>query len=186
MNQENLRNAKAVDTYILCGNGTETWHPSFTYHGFRYIQVEGFPYRPLPGDITVQVVRSSMDQTGEFNCSNKLLNDIHKMIVNTEASNLHSVPTDCPQRDERMGWLNDLTVRIEQAIYNFNMSRFYPKFIDDVEDTQNPDGSITCVAPFRFGMRQADPVVASYLLLAWKFYEFSVVARCSLVLYAGV
>jgi alpha-L-rhamnosidase len=172
VNQENLRNAKSEDTYILSGIGVETWHPAFTYHGFRYIQVEGFPYPPKPGDITVQVVRSAMDPTGQFSCSNKLLNDIHRMIVNTEASNLHSVPTDCPQRDERMGWLNDLTVRIEQAIYNFNMSRFYPKFIDDVGDTQNPDGSITCVAPFRFGMRPADPVCASYLLLAWKCYEF--------------
>ncbi len=172
VNQENLRNAKAEDTYVLAGNGVETWHPSFTYHGFRYIQIEGFPYRPQNGDITVQIVRSSVNPTGKFSCSNKLLNDIHQMIVNTESSNLHSVPTDCPQRDERMGWLNDLTVRIEQAIYNFNMSRFYPKFIDDVEDTQNPDGSITCVAPFRFGMRPADPVCASYLLLAWKCYEF--------------
>lgn len=172
VNQDNLRNAKAEDTYILSGQGIETWHPSFTYHGFRYIQVEGFPYHPEPGDITVQVVRSAVAQTGKFVCSNKLLNDIHQMIVNTESSNLHSVPTDCPQRDERMGWLNDLTVRIEQAIYNFDMSRFYPKFIDDVEDTQNLDGSITCVAPFRFGMRPADPVSASYLLLASKCYEF--------------
>lgn len=172
VNQENLRNAKAEDTYILSGKGMETWHPSFTYHGFRYIQVEGFPYRPKPGDITVNVVRSSVAQTGKFTCSNKLLNDIHKMIVNTESSNLYSVPTDCPQRDERMGWLNDLTVRIEEAIYNFDMSRFYPKFIDDVGDTQNSDGTITCVAPFRFGMRPADPVCASYLLLAWKCFEF--------------
>lgn len=172
VNQDNLRNAKAEDTYILGGNGLEIWHPSFTYHGFRYIQVEGFPYLPKTGDITIQVVRSAVAQTGQFVCSNKLLNDIHQMIVNTEASNLHSVPTDCPQRDERMGWLNDLTVRIEQAIYNFDMSKFYPKFIDDVEDTQNQDGSITCVAPFRFGMRPADPVSASYLLLASKCYEF--------------
>ncbi len=186
VNQENLRNAKAEDTYVLSGNGVETWHPSFTYHGFRYIQVEGFPYRPQPGDITVQIVRSSVDQTGKFSCSNKLLNDIHQMIVNTEASNLHSVPTDCPQRDERMGWLNDLTVRIEQAIYNFNMSRFYPKFIDDVSDTQNPDGSITCVAPFRFGMRPADPVCASYLLLAWKCYEFYNDERIVREHYAGM
>ncbi len=172
VNQENLRNAKSEDTYILGGNGVETWHPAFTYHGFRYIQAEGFPYPPKPGDITVQVVRSAVEPSGKFSCSSNLLNDIHKMIVNTESSNLHSIPTDCPQRDERMGWLNDLTVRIEQAIYNFNMSRFYPKFIDDVGDTQNPDGSITCVAPFRFGMRPADPVCASYLLLAWKCYEF--------------
>jgi len=172
VNQENLRNAKAEDTYILKGNGVETWHPAFTYHGFRYVQVEGFPYPPRVGDITVNVVRTAVRTTGKFKCSNQLLNDIHQMIVNTEASNLHSVPTDCPQRDERMGWLNDLTVRIEQAIYNFDMSRFYPKFIDDVSDTQDPDGSVTCVAPFRFGMRPADPVSASYLLLAWKCYEF--------------
>jgi alpha-L-rhamnosidase len=186
VNQENLRNAKAEDTYILNGKGEESWHPSFTYHGFRYIQVEGFPYRPQPGDISVHVVRSAVTQTGKFTCSNKLLNDIHQMIVNTEASNLHSVPTDCPQRDERMGWLNDLTVRIEQAIYNFNMSRFYPKFIDDVEDTQNSDGSITCVAPFRFGMRPADPVSASYLLLAWKCYEFYGDERVVREHYAGM
>ncbi|MBE0655034.1 MAG: family 78 glycoside hydrolase catalytic domain [Bacteroidales bacterium] len=172
VNQENLRNAKAEDIYILSGNGIEYWHPSFTYHGFRYVQVEGFPYPPGADDIAIHVVRSAVAETGKFVCSNKLLNDIHQMIVNTEASNLHSVPTDCPQRDERMGWLNDLTVRIEQAIYNFDMSRFYPKFMDDIEDTQDEEGSITCVAPFRFGMRPADPVSASYLLLAWKCYEF--------------
>lgn len=172
VNQENLRNAKAEDTYILSGKGTETWRPAFTYHGFRYIQVEGFPYKPQNGDITVHVVRSAVAVTGKFNCSDKLLNDIHRMVVNTEAANLHSVPTDCPQRDERMGWLNDLTVRIEQAIYNFDMSRFYPKFIADIADTQDDQGTITCVAPFRFGMRPADPVSASYLLLAYKSYEF--------------
>ena len=172
VNQENLRNAKAEDVYILSGNGVETWHPKFTYHGFRYVQVEGFPYSIKEGDVKIHVVRTDVKPTGKFNCSNKLINDIHEMIVNTEASNLHSVPTDCPQRDERMGWLNDLTVRIEQAIYNFDMSRFFPKFITDIRDTQDPDGSITCVAPFRFGMRPADPVSASYLLLAWKCYEF--------------
>jgi alpha-L-rhamnosidase len=172
INQENLRNAKVEDTYVLSGKGAETWHPAFTYHGFRYIQVEGFPYKPKTGDITVQIVRSAVAVTGKFNCSNPLLNDIHRMVVNTEAGNLHSVPTDCPQRDERMGWLNDLTVRIEQAIYNFDMSRFYPKFIADITDTQDEEGTITCVAPFRFGMRPADPVSASYLLLAYKSYEF--------------
>jgi len=186
VNQENLRNAKATDTYILKGEGVERWHPSFTYHGFRYIQIEGFPYRPQTGDIIVHVVRSAVAQTGKFSCSNKLLNDIHQMIVNTEASNLHSIPTDCPQRDERMGWLNDLTTRIEQAIYNFDMSRFYPKFIDDIADTQENDGSITDVAPFRFGMRPADPVCASYLLLAWKCYEFYGDTRIIEKHYAGM
>lgn len=172
VNQENLRNAKVEDSYILSGKGEEAWEPSFTYHGFRFVQVEGFPYPPKPEDITIKVVRSDVKKTGSFHCSNPLLNDIHQMVVNTEAANLHSVPTDCPQRDERMGWLNDLTSRIEQAIYNFDFSRFYPKFMDDIHDTQDKHGTITCVAPFLFGARPADPVSASYLLLAQKCYEF--------------
>lgn len=172
VNQENLRSAKAEDTYILKGEGEEQWEPAFTYHGFRYIQVEGFPYPPKVGDIQVKVVRSSVNQVGKFVCSNELLNRIHRMVVATEASNLYSIPTDCPQRDERMGWLNDLTVRIEQALYNFNLSRFYAKFIDDVQDTQDKDGRIADTAPFRYGAIPADPVTASYLLLAWGSYEF--------------
>lgn len=172
VNQDNLRNAKAEDSYTLKGGEVETWEPKFTYHGFRYVQIEGFPNPPKEGDIEIKVVRSSVAQTGEFQCSNKLLNEIHRMVVHTEAANLHSVPTDCPQRDERMGWLNDLTVRIEQAIYNFDFSRFYPKYMIDITDTQGKDGTITCVAPFRFGMRPADPVSASFLLLAQKCYEF--------------
>ena len=172
VNQENLRNAKATDTYICKGEGVETWEPKFTYHGFRYIQVEGLPEAPAEGDIRVRIVRNAVAETGSFRCSDELLNRIHEMVKATEASNLHSVPTDCPQRDERMGWLNDMTVRIEQALYNFDLSRFYPKFIADVSDTQDEAGTITCVAPYRFGARPADPVSASYLLLAWKTYEF--------------
>ena len=172
VNQENLRNAKAEAVYTLSGKGIETYEPAFTYYGFRFVQVEGLPRPPADGDIMVKEVRTAMNKTGSFRCSNPLLNDIHQMVMNTEAANLHSVPTDCPQRDERMGWLNDLTVRIEQAIYNFNMSRFYPKFMIDIQDTQDEQGTITCVAPFRFGARPADPVSASYLLLALKCYEF--------------
>ena len=172
VNQENLLYAKAEDSYILSGKGVEIWEPSFTYHGFRYIQIEGLPQPPGNGDIMVKEIRTAVDKTGTFRCSNPLLNDIHRMVANTEAANLHGVPTDCPQRDERMGWLNDMTVRIEQAMYNFNMSRFYPKFIKDIQDSQDSNGAITDTAPFRFGMLPADPVSASYLLLALKCYEF--------------
>ena len=173
VNQENLRTAEAKDTYILKGGGEEeNWEPSFTYHGFRYIEVEGFPYPLKKEDIQIKVVRSSVEQVGKFTCSNELLNRIHKMVAWTEASNLYSIPTDCPQRDERMGWLNDLTVRIEEAIYNFNLSRFYAKYISDIRDAQDKEGRITDTAPFKYGARPADPVSASYLLLAWKSYEF--------------
>ena len=174
VNQENLRKALAEDRYILKGDSGnyEFWEPKFTYHGFRYIQLEGFPYRPKANDILIKVVRSAVDRAGDFTCSNDLLNRIHKMVVSTEASNLHSIPTDCPQRNERQGWLNDITVRIGQALYNFNLSRFYPKFIEDINDTQKPDGSIYDTAPRRGGYNPADPVDVSYLLLALKCYEF--------------
>jgi alpha-L-rhamnosidase len=173
VNQENLRTAEATDRYTLRGGGDyEQWEPSFTYHGFRYIQVEGFPYAPTLDDFTIKKVRSAVAETGMFQSSDKLLNDIWQMVQRTEAANLHSIPTDCPQRDERMGWLNDMTVRIEQAIYNFDMSRFYPKYLGDVYDTQDEQGRITDTAPYKVGGRPADPVSASYLLLALKSYDY--------------
>jgi alpha-L-rhamnosidase len=172
INQENLRSAAAEDVYILKGIGEEQWEPSFTYHGFRYVQVEGLPQEPADDDIMIRVVRSAVESTGRFACSNELLNRIHRMVRATEAGNLHSIPTDCPQRDERMGWLNDMTVRIEQALYNFDLSRLYAKWVADVRDTQAEDGSITDTAPFRWGFRPADPVSASYLLAVLKSYLF--------------
>ncbi len=172
VNQENLRTAMATDTYILKGGGEEKWEPRFTYHGFRYVQIEGWPGKPAIEQFTLKRVRSDVESSGSFHCSNDLLNRINRMVQRTEASNLHSVPTDCPQRDERMGWLNDLTVRIEQALYNFNLNRFYEKFIRDICDTQDKDGEIADTAPFRYGAEPADPVSASFLLLAFKSYEY--------------
>jgi alpha-L-rhamnosidase len=173
VNQRNLNLAKATDTYILKGGGNEEiWEPKFTYHGFRYIQIEGYPGKLQSDDIHIKVVHSSVDQVGTFKCSNELLNRIHKMVSRTEANNLFSIPTDCPQRNERLGWLNDMTVRMDEALYNFDLCRFYSKFISDITDTQGSDGSITDTAPFRAGYRPADPVDASYLLLAMRCYEF--------------
>ncbi len=172
INQENLRTAWATDTYILKGGGTETWEPRFTYHGFRYMQIEGWPGTPSVDDLTVRRVRSDVEEAGQFSSSNDLLNRIYQMVKRTEAANLHSIPTDCPQRDERMGWLNDLTVRIEQAMYNFNLHRFYAKYIQDICDTQSENGEITDTAPYKVGGKPADPVSVSFLLLALKSYEY--------------
>jgi len=171
VDQQNLRKAAATDTYILKGGEEETWEPRFTYHGFRYIQVEGFPGHPDFGSIRVKFVRSAVPSNGSFASSNELMNRIYKMVWWTEASNQHSVPTDCPQRDERMGWLNDLTVRTEEAFYNFHVGRFFTKFLNDIADTQAEDGSITDTAPYVWGYRPADPVDASYLLLGWFLYQ---------------
>lgn len=172
VNQENLRTAFATDTYIMKGGSVEEWEPRFTYHGFRFVQVEGLSSKPKLEDFQVKQVRSAVEEAGTFFSSNDLLNRINQMVKRTEASNLHSIPTDCPQRDERMGWLNDLTVRIEQAVYNFNLHRFYAKYISDVTDTQNENGEITDTAPYKVGGKPADPVSASFLLLALKSYEY--------------
>lgn len=172
VNQENLRTAAATDNYILKGGDEENWEPRFTYHGFRYVQIEGWPGKATVNNFTIKKVRSDVEPSGKFKCSNELLNKIDQMVQRTEASNLHSIPTDCPQRDERMGWMNDLTVRLEQAMYNFNLHRFYAKFIQDVCDTQNENGEITDTAPYKVGGKPADPVSVSFLLLALKSYEY--------------
>jgi alpha-L-rhamnosidase len=166
VNQENLRRARATDVYILKGGDEEVWEPHFTYHGYRYVQVEGASEPKIEG----RVVRTDTSPNGNFECSNDLLNQIHKMVWWTEYSNQHSIPTDCPQRDERMGWLNDLAARTEQMLYNFDVSRFLPKWLNDIQDTQSPDGAITDTAPYRWGNRPADPVSVCYLLIPWLLY----------------
>jgi len=172
VNQENLRTAKATDTYILKGEAKEVYEPRFTYHGFRYVQVTGFPGRPTLKNLEGRVVRSAVELVGKFTCSNDLLNKIHKNIVWTESNNLHSVPTDCPQRNERMGWLNDATVRAEEAIYNFNMARLYTKWLKDIRDAQDKKtGAIADTAPFRWGSRPGDPVDC-YLFIVWHLYQY--------------
>jgi alpha-L-rhamnosidase len=172
VNQENLRSARAADVYILKGEGIETWEPRFTYHGFRYIQLEGYPGIPTEEAVQVCVVRSAVQPAGEFDCSDELLNRIHRLAWWTEASNLHGLPTDCPQRDERMGWLNDMTVRVEEALFNFDLVRLYEKWTGDICDAQDPlSGAISDTAPYRWGSRPADPVSASFLRVGWLLYR---------------
>ncbi|MGC9347754.1 MAG: family 78 glycoside hydrolase catalytic domain [Anaerolineae bacterium] len=180
VNQENLRSAAATDLYVLSGDGEEMWEPRFTYHGFRYVQVElSAADGALDDDVPVLMsiegclVRSDTTPAGEFSCRRDLLNAIHNMVWWTEASNQHGIPTDCPQRDERMGWLNDLGTRAEEAIYNFDVARFFSKWVADIHDAQDPrTGAITDTAPFRWGNRPADPVSVSYLLIPWLLYRY--------------
>lgn len=171
INQENLRYARAEDIYILKGEGEEIWEPRFTYHGFRYVQMEGFPGEPSVDQIEGRMVRSAVEPSGEFECNAPLLNRIYQMVRWTEANNLHSLPTDCPQRDERMGWLNDMAARTEESLYNFHLVRLLSKWVGDIADEQNPQtGEITDTAPFRWGRRPADPVSICYLLIPWLLY----------------
>ncbi|MFD2331724.1 family 78 glycoside hydrolase catalytic domain [Cohnella sp. GCM10020058] len=171
VDQDNLRLAEATDTYILRGGGEEAYAPRFTYHGFRYVQVEIAAGQVEVERIVAQIVRSSVLASGDFACSDELVNRLHRNVWWTEASNLHGMPTDCPQRDERMAWLNDATARAEEAFYNFDMSRFYPKWLDDIADTQDErTGAIADTAPYRWGFRPADPVASCYLTIPLMLY----------------
>lgn len=157
VNQENLRHALARDEYVARGDGEEVWEPRFTYHGFRYAQIDG-DLELHEGDVEVREVRSDVAQTAEVEAADPFLARLHDAVVATEGSNLHGIPTDCPQRSERMGWLNDLTVRSAEMVCTFDTARLLAKWLDDVADTQGPDGSLTDTAPFRAGLRPADPV----------------------------
>ena len=172
VNQENLRFAEVRDRYVFAEDGTRTWEPRFTYHGFRYIQLEGFPGEPTVDSIETKVVRSDVAATGRFRSSDPLVNRIEKAVRWTEVSNLHGLPTDCPQRAERMGWLNDMAARSEELVYNFDVSRFLPKWLDDIGDAQDPvSGAVSDTAPFRWGARPGDPVSVCYALIPWLLYQ---------------
>lgn len=171
VNQENLRAGKARLVYTLKGVGEEVYEPRFTYFGFRYVEVTGFPGTPDIGNLTGCVVRNSVDHAGEFSCSDKLINQIQQNVVRTEGNNLHWAPTDCPQRNERMGWLNDVTVRIEESLYNYNLERFFTKWMRDIRDTQDhQSGAVADTAPYRWGNIPADSTAISYVLLPWYMY----------------
>lgn len=172
VNQLNLRSARCSDTYILKGDEVEVYAPRFTYHGFQYVQAETEGNVEII-DLVAEHVHTDVHKTGEFECSNADLNQLHKNSVITEQNNLHSIMTDCPQRDERFGWLNDLTTRVYAASYNFRMDRVYPKIANDVYETQNAAGAIADTAPYYTGGQPADVTSVSYLLLglfANRFY----------------
>lgn len=173
VNQENLREILPTDVYILKGDGEEVWEPRFTYHGFRYVQVEGYPGEVTADSITGRVVRSSLEDVGGFTCSHDLLNRIQTMVWWTERDNQHGIPTDCPQRNERMGWLNDMTARAEEAFFNFKMDRFMSKWIGDIYDAQDPvSGGVPLTAPraWMAGRVPTEPVTISYLETSWLLY----------------
>ncbi len=173
LNGENLRGARAEDIYILKGDGEEVYEPRFTYHGFRYVELSGFPGVPTAETLRGRVVHSAVDQTGSFACSKPVLNSLQRIITWGQKTNLHSVPTDCDQRDERMGWMGDVQGTAEEAIMNFDMAAFFTNFLRDIRDVQDEQGRITDTVPHIWGTRPADPAWGTaYPLLAWYMYRY--------------
>jgi alpha-L-rhamnosidase len=144
---DNIRGAKVTDTYILKGRGTEIYEPRFTYHGFRYVEVTGLNSKPSLSTIEGCVVNDDVEPAGEFECSNPLVNRIYRNIVWGVRGNYRSIPTDCPQRDERQGWLGDRSAESKGETYLFNVAALYRKWVQDMEDAQRESGSISDVCP---------------------------------------
>lgn len=170
VNQLNLRAAKGEDILVL-GEEKTVYFPHFAYHGFRYAQIvmgENIVLEEVMGC----EVHTDVKRAGAFSCSDQMLNRIQETVRHTELNNLHSVPTDCPQRDERLGWLNDMTVRFEEGLYNFDMLLFYEKWLQDIAAEQREDGAIPDTAPYFFGENPACHISSVYLLLPWTLYLF--------------
>ena len=171
LNVAALRGAKSTDKYIAGETNLDKWSPRFTYHGFRYVKVKGLKCRPTRNILRGLQMYNDIDSGSVFACGSPIVNEIHRMAVRTERDNIHGIATDCPQRDERMGWMNDATVRFTAMPYNFNVSKLFPKIIRDIIDTQK-NGAITCTAPYIFGGQPADPVCSSFLIAGYESYMY--------------
>ena len=143
----NLRTARNTDYYTLKGIEDEVWEPHFLFHGFRYVELLGFPGVPTAETVTGIVIHSDIASTGAFECSDPLVNQLQHNIVWGQKGNFVDVPTDCPQRDERLGWTGDAQVFIRTAAFNRDVAGFFTKWARDLEDAQFPDGAYPAVAP---------------------------------------
>ena len=143
----NLRRAEVTDFYIASDNKPIVWEPSFTYHGFRYVEIRGLRKKPSLDDFEGQVLYDQMRTSGSFECSNEIMNKVHKNAYWGIRGNYHGMPTDCPQRDERLGWNGDRTTGAYGEAYIFDNSLMYAKWLKDFEDSQKESGSLPDVVP---------------------------------------
>jgi alpha-L-rhamnosidase len=143
----NLRRARQTDHYTLKGSGEEIYEPRFTFHGFRYVELSGYPAAPMRETITGIVLHSDTPPTGTFECSDPLINQLQHNIQWGQRGNFVDVPTDCPQRDERLGWTGDAQVFTRTAAFNMDVAGFFTKWTRDLEDAQSPEGTYPMVVP---------------------------------------
>jgi alpha-L-rhamnosidase len=162
-----------IDRYICRGKGLETWEPRFTYHGFRYIEVSGWPGELTPDAITGIVVHSDLEPAGAFECSDERLNRLHRMALWTHRANIHGLPEDCPAR-ERCGWLGDANLVAEYSLWNFQAKAFWEKYLGDIETSRTINNGIPGrVTP---GKRCSEPAgkfdwLATYIMLPYYIYQ---------------
>jgi alpha-L-rhamnosidase len=179
----NLRSALARDEFVLAGGGEEeTYTPRFTSHGFRYVSATGLSAPPSPDTLVAQVVSDDLPRTGWFDCSDPVLTRIHNAAVWSVRNNCRSIRTDCPQRDERQGWLGDPAEEARGEAYLFDNAAFYAKWLDDMLDAQRPDGAMPDVAPAYWAFYNDDlswPATLAIIpgILFEQFGDIAVLAR---------
>jgi len=146
---ENLRKARATDFYILKGDPAgETYEPRFTYHGFQFVELTGLAEKPTLDTVTGIVIHSDTPMVSTFSCSDDMVNRLFSNVTWTQRSNFFEVPTDCPQRDERLGWTGDAQIYIRTATYNADVGAFFTKWLDDLEESQLANGAFPDYAPY--------------------------------------
>jgi alpha-L-rhamnosidase len=171
LNLANIRLAQVTDIYTLKGKGTEAFEPRFTYHGFRFVEMKGFPGNLDLSTIEGKVVYDNMQTLGLITTSNETINTIYKNAYWGIRGNYRSIPTDCPQRDERQGWLGDRAIGSKGESYIFDNAKLYAKWLQDIDDAQRKDGSIPNVAPTYWKLYD-DNVTwpGTYLIIANMLY----------------
>jgi alpha-L-rhamnosidase len=173
----NLREAKAQDIYILSGTNEETFAPHFTFHGFRYVKVEGYPAPINSDDFEAIALYSDLSQTGSFICSNLALNQLQHNITWSQKSNFLDLPTDCPQRSERLGWCGDVQIFAKTATFNMRVDNFFTKWLADLTLDQGEDGGMPNVVPNLPGrtLKRQPTGVAGWgdvaTVLPWTLYQ---------------
>ena len=169
---DSLRSARSTDVYIARGDPLEVWEPRFTFHGFRFVELTGQPGQPSLETICGIVIGSDTLATGEFECSSELVNRLYQNIVWSQRGNFLSVPTDCPQRDERLGWLGDAQIFVQTACFNADVHAFLEKWMRDVSDAQSPAGGFPNVAPRIVDQNDAAPAWGDAgVILPWTLYR---------------
>jgi alpha-L-rhamnosidase len=182
---ENLRKARATDYYILRGGGgTETWQPRFTFHGFQYVEVTGWPGKPGLDALTGLVLHSDTPMASGFECSDPMVNRLFQNVLWTQRANFIDLPTDCPQRDERMGWTGDAQIYIRTATLNADVAAFFTKWLRELMEAQRPGGTFPGYAPFPFqtgpdfGTAWCDAGVICPWTLRQAYNDTRIIERC--------
>ncbi|NQX45082.1 family 78 glycoside hydrolase catalytic domain [Paenibacillus tritici] len=170
---ENLRTARQTVTYIAAGGGQESYQPRFTFQGFRYVQLIGFPAQPELQNFTGVVLHSDMEPTGTFTCSDPLLNQLQHNILWGQKGNFVDVPTDCPQRDERLGWTGDAQMFIRTSAYLMNVAPFFSKWLKDLSADQQEDGGVPYVIPHVLGEKEYSSAAwgDAAVICPWTIYQ---------------